>query len=100
LEADAVVIGGGPAGYVAAIRLGQLHKKTILVEKDNLGGVCLNYGCIPSKILVTAADMFWKVGRLDRFGIKVQGLFMEFKQLQNWKRKVVGESEGWYSLFA
>jgi len=89
LEADAVVIGGGPAGYVAAIRLGQLHKKTILVEKDNLGGVCLNYGCIPSKILVSVADMFWKIGRLDRFGIKVQGLSMEFKQLQNWKKKVV-----------
>ncbi len=89
MEVDAVVIGGGPAGYVAAIRLGQLHKKTVLIEKDNLGGVCLNHGCIPSKIIVMAADLFWKVRKLNKFGIKVQGISIELKQLQNWKRKVV-----------
>ncbi|MCS7135555.1 MAG: dihydrolipoyl dehydrogenase [Nitrososphaerota archaeon] len=91
MEADAVVIGGGPAGYVAAIRLGQLRKKTVLVEKDNLGGTCLNYGCIPSKVLITAADIFWKVGKLDKLGIKVQGLSMELKQLQDWKREVIAK---------
>lgn len=91
MEFDAVVIGGGPAGYVAAIRLGQLRKKTVLVEKDNLGGVCLNYGCIPSKVFVTAADIFWRIGKLDKLGIKVQGLSIEFKRLQDWKRKLVAK---------
>ena len=54
---DAVVIGAGPGGYVAAIRLAQLGKKTALVEKESLGGVCLNWGCIPSKALIAAANL-------------------------------------------
>jgi len=52
---DCVVIGGGPGGYVAGIRLAQLKQKVVVVEKDRLGGVCLNYGCIPSKALIHAA---------------------------------------------
>lgn len=51
-KAEVVVIGSGPGGYVAAIRLGQLGKETILIEKDKLGGVCVNIGCIPSKALI------------------------------------------------
>src|SRR5918911_258391 len=54
---DAVVIGAGPGGYVAAIRLAQLGKKAALVEKESLGGVCLNWGCIPSKALIAAANL-------------------------------------------
>lgn len=54
-KTEVLVIGGGPGGYVAAIRLGQLGKETILVEKDNLGGVCVNIGCIPSKALIHVA---------------------------------------------
>lgn len=91
MEVDAVVIGGGPAGYVAAIRLGQLHKKTVLVEKENLGGECLNYGCIPSKVLITAADLYWRAGRLEKMGIKFQGVSIDLRQLQDWKRKVVAK---------
>ena len=53
---DAVVIGAGPGGYVAAIRLAQLGKKTALVEKESLGGVCLNWGCIPSKALIAVGQ--------------------------------------------
>ena len=53
---DAVVVGAGPGGYVCAIRLAQLGKKTLCIEKDNWGGVCLNVGCIPSKALITAAN--------------------------------------------
>ena len=56
-KAEAVVIGGGPGGYVAAIRLGQLGKETVLVEKENLGGVCLNVGCIPSKALIRVCEV-------------------------------------------
>ncbi len=54
---DAVVIGAGPGGYVAAIRLAQLGKKTALVDREELGGVCLNWGCIPSKALIAAANL-------------------------------------------
>src|SRR5512137_3004219 len=54
---DAVVIGGGVGGYPAAIRLAQLGKKVALVEKESLGGVCLNWGCIPSKALIAAANL-------------------------------------------
>src|ERR671928_735207 len=54
---DAVVIGAGPGGYVAAIRLAQLGKKAALVDKEALGGVCLNWGCIPSKALIAAANL-------------------------------------------
>ena len=55
-EVDVLVVGGGPGGYVAAIRAAQLGRKVTLVDKDNWGGVCLNRGCIPSKALISAAD--------------------------------------------
>ena len=58
---DAVVIGSGPGGYVAGIRLAQLGKKTIVVEKDKPGGICLNVGCIPSKALINAAKTYDKL---------------------------------------
>src|SRR5512134_1513415 len=64
---DAVVIGAGPGGYVAAIRLAQLGKKAALVEKESLGGVCLNWGCIPSKALIAAANLVEEIrGAADR----------------------------------
>jgi dihydrolipoamide dehydrogenase len=55
---DAVVIGAGPGGYCCAIRLGQLKKKVICVEKDEVGGVCLNWGCVPSKALISASHTY------------------------------------------
>ena len=55
---DIVVIGGGPGGYVAAIRASQLGLKTAIIEKENLGGVCLNWGCIPTKALIKSAQVF------------------------------------------
>src|SRR5512141_1793307 len=66
---DAVVIGGGPGGYVAAIRLAQLGKKTGLVEKEALGGVCLNWGCIPSKALIAAANLVEEIRGAGERGI-------------------------------
>src|SRR3989338_7704216 len=56
ISTDVLIIGGGPGGYVAAIKAGQLGKKVLLVDRDKLGGECLNYGCIPSKALIAAAD--------------------------------------------
>ena len=57
-EADVVVIGGGPGGYVCAIRAAQLGLKTILIERDQLGGICVAYGCIPSKALISMAKLY------------------------------------------
>jgi dihydrolipoamide dehydrogenase len=58
---DVVVIGGGPGGYVAAIRASQLGKKTALIEKEHLGGICLNWGCIPTKALLKSAELYQKM---------------------------------------
>ncbi len=88
-KAEAVVLGGGPGGYVAAIRLGQLGKETILVEKDNLGGVCLNIGCIPSKALIRVAKLKKRVDAARQIGFEVSGVKIDFPKLQNWKQSVV-----------
>jgi len=68
-----VVIGGGPGGYVAALRAAALGGSVTLIEKENLGGTCLNKGCIPSKIMKNSADVFLKFLRAENFGINVQG---------------------------
>ncbi len=68
-----IVIGGGPGGYVAALRAAALGGSVTLIEKDNIGGTCLNHGCIPSKILKNSADIFLKFLKAENFGINVQG---------------------------
>ena len=70
---DAVVIGAGPGGYPAAIRLGQLKVKTAIIEREYIGGVCLNVGCIPSKAVIHAAKMFDKLGHSEGMGISITG---------------------------
>lgn len=69
MDYDIIIIGAGPAGYVSAIRAGQLGLKTLIVEKEKVGGMCLNWGCIPSKSLIESAKMFKKAGDLKRYGI-------------------------------
>ena len=88
-HADAIVIGGGPGGYVAAIRLGQLGKQVVLVEKARLGGICLNEGCIPSKALITAGRLMHKIKEAHEIGIEVSGLKLDFAKTQAWKNRVV-----------
>ncbi len=79
---DIAVLGGGPAGYVAAIRAGQLGFKTVLIDKDNLGGICLNWGCIPTKSLLKNAEMYDAIkNRADDFGISIQGLSFDFGKI-------------------
>ncbi len=68
-----IVIGGGPGGYVAALRAAALGGSVTLIEKENLGGTCLNWGCIPSKIMKNSADIFLKFLKADHFGITVKG---------------------------
>ena len=89
IEADVTVIGGGPGGYVCAIRAGQLGLKTVLVEADKLGGECLNYGCIPSKSLISVAKLFDKVKEAEKYGLKATGVEVDFQQMQKWKTEVV-----------
>jgi dihydrolipoamide dehydrogenase len=86
---DAIVIGGGPGGYVAAIRLGQLGQKTLVVEKEYMGGVCLNWGCIPSKALIAATHLVEKVKHAETMGITVSGLSVDVAKMQQWKGGIV-----------
>jgi dihydrolipoamide dehydrogenase len=88
-EADVVIIGGGPGGYVCAIRAGQLGLRTIVVEANRLGGECVNYGCIPSKSLISVSKLYDKVREGEKFGLSVSGLEINFTQLQKWKSEVV-----------
>jgi len=89
---DAVVIGAGPGGYPAAIRLGQLKVKTAVIEREYFGGVCLNVGCIPSKAVIHAAKTFEKMGHADDLGIGLPGKpTLDMKKLQAWKGGVVNK---------
>ena len=69
---DCIVIGSGPGGYVAAIRAAQLGKKTAVVERDKLGGRCLNYACIPAKAVLRSADLLSEIREAGEFGLKVE----------------------------
>ena len=71
---DCIVIGAGPGGYVAAIRAAQLGKKTAVLEKDKVGGRCLNYACIPAKAVLRSADLLSEVREAGDFGLKVSGV--------------------------
>jgi dihydrolipoamide dehydrogenase len=75
---DVIVIGSGPGGYVTAIRASQLGLKTAIVEKESLGGVCLNWGCIPTKALLKSAQVFEYINHAEDFGIKVNGAEADF----------------------
>lgn len=78
---DVVVIGGGPGGYVAAIRAAQLGLKTAVIEKDKLGGICLNWGCIPTKALLKNAEIFDKLTHAAEWGIKVENPQFDFDRI-------------------
>ena len=88
---DVVVIGAGPAGYVCAIRCAQLGLKTAVVEKENLGGVCLNVGCIPSKALIAASKLAEKIRHADLMGIKAKYEGMDVGALVAWKAGIVNK---------
>ena len=87
---DLVVIGGGPAGYAAAIRAGQLGKKVACVEQERPGGTCLNWGCIPSKALLKSAELYQKIQHSEEFGISVKGLDYDFSKIIGRSRDVAG----------
>ena len=84
-EVDIAVIGGGVGGYFAAIRAAQLGKSVALVEKEKLGGHCLNYACIPSKTLIKIADMFYEIQHAEKFGIHVGEIHVDANEMYNWR---------------
>ena len=86
---DLAVIGSGPGGYVAAIRAGQLGLKTAIIEKEALGGVCLNWGCIPSKALLKNAEILSYINRADEFGLKFDNFHADYSVAIDRSRKVV-----------
>jgi dihydrolipoamide dehydrogenase len=86
---DCIVIGSGPGGYVAAIRAAQLGKKTAVVERDKLGGRCLNYACIPAKAVLRSADLLSEIREAGEYGLKVSDVSVDFAGVQARRDKVV-----------
>ena len=89
IRVEALVIGAGPGGYVAGIRLGQLKKKAMVVERDKPGGICLNVGCIPSKALINAAKTYDKFRHGADIGILADNIRLDMAKMQTWKGEVV-----------
>lgn len=89
IELDTVVVGSGPGGYVAAIRAAQMGQKVAIVEKDAIGGVCLNVGCIPSKALITAGHKYQESLDSSIFGVTTENVEIDFKKTQEWKNNQV-----------
>jgi dihydrolipoamide dehydrogenase len=86
---DCVVIGSGPGGYVGAIRAAQLGLKTAIVEKDKVGGRCLNYACIPAKAVLRSADVLSEIREADEFGIKVQAPRVDYAAVSGRRERVI-----------
>ena len=86
---DIAIIGAGPGGYVAAIRAAQLGAKVVLIENDNLGGTCLNLGCIPSKATLTCADKYNSAKKFSKFGINIENLSFDYQKVSERKWFVV-----------
>jgi dihydrolipoamide dehydrogenase len=91
---DVVVIGGGPGGYGCAIRLGQLKQKVLCVEKEEVGGVCLNWGCVPSKAIIATSHTFEKVKAGASFGLLTDNPRIDPNKLQDWKEGIVKKLTG------
>lgn len=86
VELDTVVVGSGPGGYVAAIRAAQMGQKVAIIEREFIGGVCLNVGCIPSKALISAGHAYHNAkGGSEVFGVKSTGAELDFQKTQEWK---------------
>jgi dihydrolipoamide dehydrogenase len=91
---DILVIGGGPGGYVAAIRASQLGFKTALVEREHLGGICLNWGCIPTKALLRCSEINHLLHNLDAYGFKAEKVSFDFQKIVARSRKVAAQLSG------
>lgn len=93
-EVDVLVVGAGPGGYVAAIRAAQLGKSVLCVDKDEVGGVCLNRGCIPSKALITAAHQYEAAKNSDVMGVIAESVKLDFAKVQEFKNNIIAKQTG------
>jgi len=91
---DLIVIGAGPGGYVAAIRGAQLGMKVCIVEREHLGGICLNWGCIPTKAMLRSSEVFHLMERAKEFGLKADGIGYDLDAVVKRSRKVAGQLSG------
>ncbi len=91
---DVIVIGSGPGGYVAAIRAAQLGKRTAVIEKDKVGGRCLNYACIPAKAVLRSADLLTEIREAGDYGLNVSGVQVDYAAVQARREKVVATLVG------
>lgn len=88
-EVDVAIVGGGPGGYVSAIRAAQGNKRVLIIEEDRLGGTCLNYGCIPTKVLVSSVDVLEKIRHAESYGLEAQEIKFSLEKIMNRKNEVV-----------
>ncbi len=88
---DLIVLGGGPGGYVAAIRARQLGLKTAVVEREHLGGICLNWGCIPTKALLRTSELYHLMQRAEEFGLKAENISFDIEKVVKRSRKIAGQ---------
>ena len=88
---ELIVIGGGPGGYTAAIRAAQLGLRTALVERDAVGGTCLNRGCIPTKALIHAAERYEEMKECETFGLRAEGVSFDYSAMCARRDQVVGQ---------
>jgi len=91
---DVVVVGSGPGGYVAAIRAAQLGLKVAIVERSEVGGICLNWGCIPTKALLRSAEMYHNLQRAEEFGLKVENISYDGEKIVARSRGVAKQLSG------
>src|ERR1700735_4246779 len=85
---DLIIIGSGPGGYVAAIRAAQLGMKVAVIERDALGGICLNWGCIPTKALLRTSEIYHTLHHLDEYGLSAKDISYNAKKVVERSRKV------------
>src|SRR5436853_4427820 len=88
---DLIVVGGGPGGYVAAIRAAQLGMKAAVVEREHMGGICLNWGCIPTKALLRTSEIYHLMNNLDAFGLSAKDIKFNLEKVVQRSRSVAGQ---------
>src|ERR1043165_9035322 len=97
---DVIVVGGGPGGYVCAIRCAQLGLKTAVVERDRMGGICLNWGCIPTKALLRSSEIWHLMHRLGEYGFSADNFKFDLAKIVERSRKGAGEGPDGARLLA